>query len=391
MEHIWNSYGKTPHHNPTTSPTHQPSRTHHLISNAKIRKTSHTPIIIKLKIPSYISSYNNPHPMPFTGEIISLFVAVSWTATALFAEIGSKRMGSLPLNIIRMSMSLILLTLTLWLTLGSPYPRFADPSTWLWLLLSGIVGYVIGDYCLMQGYILIGSRFGQLFMTLSAPTAALFGWLLIGEQMKPLALLGMLITLSGISLSVLSRQPSNPNADRKLHLNLSRKGIFYASMAAICQGGGLVLSKIGLQHYDSSITSLGLDSHQPIPDALIPLPLFLIVPFAATMIRALMGLLGFTLLHFLFNPQASAKLRHALSDTKAMWCVLGSTIFGPFIGVSASLLATQYTSTGIAQTLFALTPILIILPAALLFHQKVHIREIVGAAISVAGVSLFFL
>ena len=111
----------------------------------------------------------------FVGEIISLFVALSWTVTALFAEVASKRMGSLPLNVVRMTMSLSLLVLTLWLTMGTPSPRFADGSTWLWLLLSGVVGYVIGDYCLMQGYIYIGSRFGQLFMTLSAPTAAITG------------------------------------------------------------------------------------------------------------------------------------------------------------------------------------------------------------------------
>ena len=46
----------------------------------------------------------------FIGELISLGVALSWTATALFAEVGSKRMGSLPFNTIRMTMSLLLLT-----------------------------------------------------------------------------------------------------------------------------------------------------------------------------------------------------------------------------------------------------------------------------------------
>ena len=134
----------------------------------------------------------------FIGEIISLFVALSWTVTALFAEVASKRMGSLPLNVVRMVMSLSLLAVTLWLVMGIPWPRFADGPTWLWLLLSGVVGYVIGDYCLMQGYIYIGSRFGQLFMTLSAPTAAIMGRLLIGEEMSPLAIVGMCVTLTGI-------------------------------------------------------------------------------------------------------------------------------------------------------------------------------------------------
>ena len=310
---------------------------------------------------------------------------MSWTATALFAEVGSKRMGSLPLNTVRMTMSLSLLLLTLWLTMGVPWPRFADGATWRWLLLSGVVGYVIGDYCLMQGYIYIGSRFGQLFMTLSAPTAALTGRLLLGEQMRPLAILGMMVTLSGIALSILSKQ------DNSVRLRLPAKGVFFAAMAGICQGFGLVLSKIGLQHYDAAVVAAGV-SQQAVPDgALLPLPLFLSIPFAATMIRAIMGLAGFFLLLAIFNRDWKEKLNHAVHDRKAMWCVFGATVFGPFVGVSASLLATQYTSTGIAQTLFALTPILIIAPAAWLFHQRVTLREVIGAAISVVGVCLFFI
>ncbi len=312
-------------------------------------------------------------------------MAVSWTVTALFAEVASKRMGSLPLNVVRMTMSLTLLVLTLWLTLGVPWPRYADGGTWGWLLLSGVVGYVIGDYCLMQGYIYIGSRFGQLFMTLSAPTAALTGRLLLGEQMRPLAILGMVITLGGIALSILSKGEKS-----EVKLKLPRKGVFFAAVAGICQGFGLVLSKIGLQHYDAAIAAAGM-SDRLVPDgAVLPLPLYLSVPFAATMIRATIGLLGFFLLLRVFNKDWRQKLSHAVHDRRAMWCVLGATVFGPFVGVSASLLATQYTSTGIAQTLFALTPVLIIAPAALLFRQRVTPREVVGAVISVAGVCLFF-
>lgn len=321
----------------------------------------------------------------FVGEIIALGVAVSWTVTALFAEVGSKRMGSLPLNTVRMTMSLSLLLVTLWLILGVPWPRFADGSTWLWLLLSGVVGYVIGDYCLMQGYIYIGSRFGQLFMTLSAPTAALTGRLLLGEQMRPLAIIGMIITLSGIAMSILAKKGDT------VGLKLPRKGVFFAAMAGICQGFGLVLSKIGLQHYDAAIVAAGV-AQDAVPDgAVLPIPLFLSVPFAATMIRASIGLVGFFALLVIFNRDWKEKLNHAVHDRTAMWCVLGATVFGPFVGVSASLLATQYTSTGIAQTLFALTPVLILAPAAWIFRQKVTIREVVGAAISVCGVCLFFM
>lgn len=324
----------------------------------------------------------------FIGELISLGVAASWTATALFAEVGSKRMGSLPFNIMRMALSLLFLTATLWLVMGAPYPRFADGSTWLWMLLSGLVGYVVGDYCLMQGYIHIGSRFGQLFMTLSAPTAAITGRLLLGEQMRPLAIAGMAITLSGIALSILSK--GEGQEQRALHLKLPAKGIFYAAMAGICQGLGLVLSKNGLEHYNAALDSIGLQANAALPDALLPLPLAIVMPIAATAIRTYIGLAGFLGALLLLGGDGRGQLRRALADRQAMGCAAASTVFGPFVGVSASLLATQYTSAGIAQTLFALTPILIIAPAALLFGQQVRPREVLGAAISVGGVCLFF-
>lgn len=326
----------------------------------------------------------------FFGETLSLIVALSWTATALFAEVASKRIGSLPLNITRMVMSLLLLAATLWLTMGTPWPRFADSPAWTWLLLSGVVGYVIGDYCLMQGYILIGSRIGQLFMTLSAPTAAIFGRILIGERMQPLAIVGMVVTLSGIALSILSKDHGEKSS-HKVKLSLPLRGIVYAAMAGICQGCGLVLSKVGLQHYETSIAAAGLTPDAVPTEAIIPLPLSISVPFAATMIRAIMGLTGFFLMQMLMSKDAIGELRRAAKDRKSMLCALGSTMFGPFIGVSLSLMATLYTSAGIAQTIFALTPVLIIAPAALLFHQKVTPREVLGAIISVAGVSLFFI
>ena len=160
--------------------------------------------------------------MQYLGEIISLAVAVSWTVTALFAEIGSKRLGSLQMNVIRMLLSLLMLGATLWYFTGSPYPLYADGKAWFWLSMSGFVGYLLGDYCLFNSYIWIGSRFGQLFMTLAPPTAAIAGWLMLGETLSWNALLGMLVTLTGIGISVLNKGTSH-----KLSLKLPLKGVLF--------------------------------------------------------------------------------------------------------------------------------------------------------------------
>jgi drug/metabolite transporter (DMT)-like permease len=64
---------------------------------------------------------------------------------------------------------------------------------------------------------------------------------------------------------------------------------------------------------------------------------------------------------------------------------------GPFLGVSFSLLAVQHTDTGIAATLMALTPVLIIPAAIMMKKEKIKVMEVIGALVSVGGVALFFL
>ena len=304
--------------------------------------------------------------MTYIGEFISIAVAFSWTATALLSEAGSKRLGNLTLNVLRMALALIFSMILFWIVIGSPLPSGGSVEAYGWMILSGIVGYLIGDFCLFQCYIIIGSRFGQLFMTLAPLAAACMAWLTLGQEMSTMSIVAMLITLIGISISILGR-----GKHHKISLKLPFNGILFAIGAAVCQGVGLVLSKIGMDHYQT-------DS---IPDWL--------VPFSANFFRCVAGMIGFTIL--LYIRDGFTPLREALHDGKGMSMAIATTIFGPFVGVGFSLMAVQYTSAGIASTLMALTPIIIILPSYCLFHQPITWRAVVGAVISVIGVSLFFL
>ncbi len=307
--------------------------------------------------------------MQYIGELISIGVAFSWTATALLSEYGSKRMGNLTLNVSRMVITLIFSGILFWATGGSPLPAGASTEAYLWMMLSGLVGYVIGDYCLFQCYIIIGSKFGQLFMTLAPITAAIMAWFTLGQEIHATAMLAMAVTLAGIAITVLGRGDHH-----KLSLKLPLAGVLFAIGAAVCQGVGLVLSKIGMNHYQATLTS--------------DLPGWLL-PFHANFFRCVTGTIGFLLL--MAVHEGFAPLRKGIHDRKGMATAVLTTIFGPFVGVGASLLAVQYTAAGIASTLMALTPIIIILPAYWIFKQPITVKSLLGALISVIGVSLFFL
>ena len=295
--------------------------------------------------------------MTYLGELISIGVAFSWTATALLSEFGS---GNLTLNVLRMALALVFSLVLFGVVTGNILPPGASAEAAGWMLLSGLVGYVIGDFCLFQCYIIIGSRYGQLFMTLAPLSAALMAWVTLGQ-------VAMLVTLFGIGISVLGR-----GEHHKVSLKLPLNGVLYAIGAAVCQGVGLVLSKIGMDHYEVTAN---------MPDWLIP--------FSANFYRCVAGIIGFTLLLYFRN--GLEPLREAMHDRKGLTVATATTIFGPFVGVGFSLMAVQYTAAGIASTLMAMTPIIILLPSYWLFHEKITWRAVFGAVISVMGVSLFFL
>lgn len=308
--------------------------------------------------------------MQYLGEMISIGVAFSWTATALLSEMGSKRMGNVTLNFTRMALALIFSAILFVVVTGSPLPAKASTEAYMWMMLSGLVGYVIGDFCLFQCYIIIGSKFGQLFMTMAPITAAIMAWITLGQELRATAIIAMAVTLTGIAITVLGRGDNN----HKLSLKLPINGVLFAIGAAVCQGVGLVLSKIGMNHYEASLA-------EPCQEW--------ILPFYANVFRCLAGIIGFALL--LKFREGFGSLRRNITDRTSMTVATLTTIFGPFVGVGCSLLAVQYTSAGIASTLMALTPIIIILPAWWFFKQPITLKSVIGALISVAGVSLFFL
>lgn len=310
--------------------------------------------------------------MPHLGEIIAIIVSISWTVTALFADKASHRLGSMSANVIRLVLATLFLAVILWIGTGAPYPVYADGKAWLWLAASALVGYVFGDWCLFNCYLFIGARFGQLFMTLAPPIAAIAAWAILGETLSWKSGLAMAVTLCGIAISILSKEEG-----KQVHLTLPFKGVLLGLGAGLGQGVGLVLSKVGMEHYAEIIPA----------DA--PAHLQTLLPFASTMIRAVVGAAGFLALMAL--QKKMRELRAATHDGKGLKYALIMTVFGPVIGVSLSLMAVRYTSAGVASTLMALTPVFILIPYAFIYHQRIKARELLGVVVSVTGVALFFL
>ena len=298
--------------------------------------------------------------MPWTGELIAIATVFCWTISVQFFEAASKRVGATPVNIIRLAVALMLFSLLLFFRHGYIFPVNFPARAWFYLSLSGVVGFFIGDIFLFKALVEIGPRVAMLIFSLSAPTAALIGWLFLDEIYVPHQWIGMFVTLFGVGIVILER---NQRASKLKIRDISLKGVLFGFGGMFGQACGYVLSKTGMQ------TESGyLDA------------------FSATQIRAIAAFLCFLVFFTVTGKWGNVKAA-ARNTTAVLFTAIGSAI-GPFLGVSLSLLVLHYLTTGVASTFLSLVPVFIIPFSIFLHKEHVSIRAVTGAVTAVFGIYL---
>jgi len=296
--------------------------------------------------------------MNYTGEIAGLATAICWTATAMSFQIASRRIGSVSVNLIRLVFAFIFYLIYSKIFLNQWLPLDAPLKAWIYLSISGLIGFVLGDYFLFKSYEYISSKISMLIMTLAPPVAAILGWFMMGERFTWMNALGMFLVIFGVSLVIAKKDVENGVKSRRYPV----KGLVFAFLGAIGQGVGAVFSKIGMGDYD---------------------------PFASSQIRVITGVIGFTIMISVMK-RWKIVARGAI-DKKASKALLIGSFFGPFLGVSLGMVAFKFTTVGIASTLMATVPVFILIPSHLILKEKLTINEVIGAFFAVAGIALFFM
>ena len=294
----------------------------------------------------------------YTGEIAALLTAFCWAITATAFETTGKKIGSMNLNLLRLLIGMVFLSIFTLLTRGYLLPIDATASEWFWLILSGLVGIVIGDLLLFEAFVQIGSRISMLIYASVPPLSGILAFIFLGESMKMIQIVGMLVTLAGIASVILVGGKDN----KKVSFSHPIKGILLAFGGAFGQAAGYIIGKFGMASYD---------------------------PFASTQIRLLAGMLGFAVLFFIRNNWKS--FFQSLKRTDALKTATIGSFFGPFLGISLSLYAVQKINPGVASTLTSITPVLLIPFAFFIKKENVTLKEIIGTFITLAGVGIMFI
>ncbi len=295
--------------------------------------------------------------MILLGELFALLAAVSWSGSSYAFADAAERMSSIQLNVNRITLAAILLFITI-TALNFDYSISGYQLKYL--IISGVIGIVLGDSFLFASYKRIGARFSMLLMSSAPVISAVLAFIFLNEDLSLLAIIGMFITISGIILVVYNRDKS-PNAKYKV----TKIGIVIAVLAAAGQAAGLIFAK-------KAFNSGELNE------------------FVATFIRAFSSviiILPLTIFLGIYkNP-----IKIYMKDHKALYLTLFGTFFGPFIGVTLSLLAIKYTKVGIASTLMSTVPVLMLPIAKYIHKEKFNWKIILGTFMAVGGVAIIFL
>jgi drug/metabolite transporter (DMT)-like permease len=297
--------------------------------------------------------------MKFLGEIAALATAVFFAITALIFTSTGRSVGSQVTNRMRLLFALLYLIVLNLILFRQPLPFSAGSSRWLWLSLSGIIGLSLGDAFLFQSLVSVGTRLGSLLLSLAPIFGSIIAWIFFGEILSILQSTGIVLALAGIAWVVASHEepPDTPHGH-------TRRGVIFGVLAGLGQAVGLVLSKQGMAG--------GLS------------------PLQANAIRMLAAV-GFSWILATITGKAGRTFQELRGKPRVIGLLALGAFVGPVLGVVSSLFAIQYVEIGIASTLNALTPVVILPISYFVLKEKVDWHAIVGTLLAIAGVAILFL
>jgi drug/metabolite transporter (DMT)-like permease len=202
-------------------------------------------------------------------------------------------------------------------------------------------------------------------MALAPIFAAVGAYLMLGETIPELAIVGIIITLIGVVIVILESEERS--GEPLISSRRRASGVMFGLVAAGGQGVGLVLAKKGIDL---------------VPGATLN-------PVSATLMRLFLGAFFVWVLALVLGrmPEVlrGARNRAAMRDTAA------ASLVGPYLGITFSMVAVTLTETGVAQTLLSLMPVMIIPVVWILYGQRTSWRGIMGAVVAVLGVAIIFI
>ena len=292
------------------------------------------------------------------GTLASLTCAATWAiASLIFAAALTRTSASaLSLSLVKSVIATpVLLAATFVFGYGLPTAAGHGGA----LVLTSVLGLVAADTAYLASIKRLGVQRGVLLIPLVPSSTALLAFIVLGESLGVLALLGGVLTLTGIVVAV--RQPAATTRSAAESSAVGVTGVVLATVYVLTQAASNVLLK---QVLDDAVAV-----HVAV------LRLLVAVPIMAVMA----GLWG-------GGAAGIMPLVRGQLGRLVVVAALVGTAFGIWLGS----VGTQRLPVGIATTLAATTPVFTLLIARMR-GDVVTGRAVLGAVVAVCGVGLLAL
>lgn len=303
--------------------------------------------------------------MNYIGEIAALATAFCWSITSYAFTNASRRIGAIQVNIDRMVFASIILISIIAIFGISLNLSFGQVTN---LVISGVLGLVLGDSFLFKSFQMIGARLGIILMASVPVLSSILAYFFLNEIISVLGMFGMLLTIAGILIVVLEKKSVEQN-----NISFNKLGIFYGFLGALGQATGLIFAKFA---FLENLAEGGQGGE--------------LNGFAASFIRLFSA-------SIIILPLAATFRRYKnpfgiySKDRYSAKVILIGTVFGPVLGITGSLIAIAYAKVGIASTLMATMPIIMLPISRFYYKEKLDWKAIVGAFVAVIGAAIIFL
>lgn len=291
------------------------------------------------------------------AELSGLVAALCWTISSLLAPKLIAQIGAFRFNLFRISFAASLLCIiSLWRIneLGT-LAHFILP-----LILSGLLGILVGDSFLFSAVHRLGPRRAGVLFAMNAPFSIVLAWLFLGEALSFIELLCCAIVLIGVAIAILFGKQGQTHDWENTKGSLA-VGVSMALMAGLCQASGALVAKPALL--------AGVD------------------PIVASAVRVTTGAIGLLITYcFYFKPRYEGNISSMKALPCAFWLRLAlvATV-GMVIGMSMLVWGVGNANVGIVTTLSATVPVLILPGLWLTTKQRPALGAWIGAIFVVGG------
>ncbi|MCX6091581.1 MAG: DMT family transporter [Candidatus Bipolaricaulota bacterium] len=297
--------------------------------------------------------------MAHLGEWAALATAALWSGSYLAFTAAVRRIGADRVNRLRLLFAVVILAAAHFAVYGVPLPTGADASRWLWLSLSGVVGFTIADAFLFRALYHLGPHRTSVVTALVPVASAFMAWIVLGERLSGMQFLGVAVTVSAVALIVSARSQGEDGVG----LRNPKLGVLFALGTVVAQSARYLLSVKGMSGGFPVLSSNVLQI------------------FAATVAAWILAL-----------PRGEwRETFRGLRDRTAAGATAAGAMVGPVLGVTLSLVALANSRVGVASTLMALTPVFLLPLSAFAFHERITWRSVAGTVLAVGGVAVLWL